>query len=76
MISEEMTFIGKQNNVYRFSKSNGDFIRFKRLRTDLIFEYRLDDEETKGRRFTVYYFISSHDDIDVPILSELDPISH
>jgi hypothetical protein len=74
MISEEMTFTGKHMDAYRFLKSNGDFLGFKRIRTDLIFEYRLDDEETKGRRFTVYYFISSHDDIDIPILSELDPI--
>ncbi|MBL6660275.1 MAG: hypothetical protein ISP70_02160 [Crocinitomicaceae bacterium] len=72
MKKAELKYIGYVNNHHCFQDDEGKAFKFARIRTDLIFEHHLYKDETKGQLFTVHYFISTNDEIDVPILSNLE----
>ena len=72
MIKAELEYLGYVNNHYSFKNDEGKVFKFASIRTDLIFDYELYKDKTKGQGFIVHYFVSTHDEIGVPILSDLE----
>ena len=72
MIKAELEYLGYVNNHYCFKNEEGRVFKFARIRTDLIFEHQLYKDKTKGQLFTVHYFITAHEEVDVPIVSDLE----
>ena len=68
----KMIFQGKKKESYCFADMEGKTICFERIRTDLISQYALGKEESIGRNFIIHFFVSTHNEMDVPILSDLE----